>query len=66
MSTFGLFLYILPLIWIFAACDRDGKDDYVEKSFVLQAFDTLRIAGPVNVYLSMDAANSMTVGVPLP
>jgi len=61
MTRFGLFLCILPLIWLFAACERTGEDEYVEKSFTLPAFDTLRIAGPVNVYLSMDTANSMIV-----
>ncbi len=52
---------LILLALLLSSCERFGKDDIAEKSDGLSAFNTLRVDGPVNVYLSMDTANSITI-----
>ncbi len=63
MKTFLFFRLLCTglILLVAVSCDRNEAGDMMMKTGELPSFDTLRIDGPVNVYLSMDTANSITI-----
>jgi hypothetical protein len=67
-KSYGFFkpsVYLEGLLVVFiifmSACEKDGKDDVLSMSYDLQEFDTIRVEGPLNLFLTTDPERTMTV-----